>query len=185
MYWRIFVWTTYVNGGDFALSHGGDLYELLASANHHPNPVLNHPHSHELWVLTFHSDTTQNHHALIGFHLDVEWWCSDIGDSLVWRTVPIFFCRWLLNSMPECKTDYTSGFARKKNVSVFIYKRPNQSTNKNIRAILSSYIFIIISAICKWKQGRAKSLDCALCENEVGAQPIKMQDYSAKSIMEW
>ena len=55
-----------------------------------------------------------------------------------------------------------------KNVSICIFTVPNPPTNKTIRAILSTCIFITISAIFKWKQDSTKSLAPALCENEAG-----------------
>ena len=40
---------------------------------------------------------------------------------------------------------------------------------KNIKAILTSCVFFIMSAILKQKWGQAKSLESALCEYKVGA----------------
>ena len=54
-------------------------------------------------------------------------------------------------------------------LSICIYKHPNTFNITIMKAILSTCIFIINSAILKWKWGCAKSLDFALCKNEVGA----------------
>ena len=57
-----------------------------------------------------------------------------------------------------------------KKLYIFAYLNiQNCPQIKNIRAILFSCIFIIISAIFIWKRGRAKSPDSALYENEAGA----------------
>ena len=55
--------------------------------------------------------------------------------------------------MSEWKSEYTSGFARKKAACICIFKLPNMSTINNIKAILSCWIFIIMSAILKQKWG--------------------------------
>ena len=44
----ISAFTTHVNVGEFALGQGGDLQVPKTRANHHPDPVQNHLHLHEL-----------------------------------------------------------------------------------------------------------------------------------------
>ena len=43
------------------------IYTSVENANHHPNPVQHHSHLHELWVLSFHSDTMTHHHQHFSF----------------------------------------------------------------------------------------------------------------------
>ena len=93
---------------------------------------------------------------------------SDNRDSLVLRSAPMLFADIFLTICPNAQL-ITLVDSLEKTVSIGIFKHPNPSTNKNIRAILSSCIFFIISSIFKQKRGRAKSLDSALCENEAGA----------------
>ena len=76
------------------------------------------------------------------------------------------FCIWLLFNYTK---PITPADLLEKTVSICILNFQIRPQVKTIIPILSSCIFIMILTIFKRKLGRAKSLDCAMCENETGA----------------
>ena len=94
------------------------------------------------------------------------WWC--IQNFFATSSLKVIVEKQSVNVLSQCSNVYlidsfltippnekliTPSDSVKKTLHVFPLKRPNTSIIKNVKAILCSCVFIIMSAIWKWKRG--------------------------------